>query len=684
MHPLRTTALLLGLLGLVPAAAGTSYSVVCGAQPCGSLELEREGNRGSARLSYRNNGRGPDLDERFELDAAGQLQHYRVQGKATFGAVIDELYERRGADALWRSTIDQGERRDAAAELLYLPTAFTPAWTAELARQLLARGGRPGVLLPSGQLRAEKLLVHSLPEAGPQPARRIALVRLQGADLVPAYVWLHEDGHELFAQVWSGFGGVVPQGDEAELGALDTIQQQAERTRLERLAATLPRPLPGLTLIANVRWFDARQRRLRGPADIYLHQGQITQLRAPGPALPGVRQRIDGGGRVLLPGLFDMHVHAGGSANGLLNLAAGVTSVREMGGNNARLGLLQQELASGLRLGPRMVMTGFIEGESPHANRGKGLLARDLDEALAHVDAYAARGYRQLKLYNSIKPEWVKPIAERAHALGLKVGGHVPAFMTAQQAIRLGFDEIHHINQLTLNFLVQAGDDTRTLLRFELVADRAHELRLNEPRVRRFVAELRRRGTVVDPTLAIFEEMFMLRAGRPSPNYGMVAEHLPPALQRRLLIPAMKVNDDNQARYRASTRFMVELVGRMHQAGVRLVAGTDDLAGFTLQRELELYVQAGIAPAEVLHLATLGAAEIAGVAASTGSIEAGKQADLLLVDGDPTRRISDIRKAVLVIQGDRAFEPDRLYESLGVRAFRPAARIETLPQASAW
>ena len=183
-----------------------------------------------------------------------------------------------------------------------------------------------------------------------------------------------------------------------------------------------------------------------------------------------------------------------------------------------------------------------------------------------------------------------------AHQRGLRVSGHVPAFMRAEDAVRQGFDEIQHINQVLLNFFVKPKDDTRTLARFYIVAENAHGLSFDSPQVRDFIALLQRGPTVVDPTLACFEGQFVQRQGEMNPSYAAIASHLPAAYQRGLRTNSMNVTEANVDRYRKSFAKMVEFVGVMHRAGIPIVAGTDAVAGFTLHRELELYVQAGIPP----------------------------------------------------------------------------------------
>jgi len=506
----------------------------------------------------------------------------------------------------------------------------------------------------------------------------IGLYAIDGLDLEPTYVWLSEDSHALFATVDPGWGGTVLQGFEAELDRLGDAQKAAQLERLKRLARELPRPLPGLTVIEGVRWFDSQAAQLRGPSDVYLRDGRIAFIAKPGTlknAAPA--QRISGAGRTLLPGLVDMHVHLEPSEL-LQHLAAGVTAVRDVGNSNAALAELRGRVELGEVLGPRISANGFIEGKSPFSSQAD-FVADSLPEALAAIDWYAAHGYRQLKLYNSIRPEWVKPMVAHARELGLRTGGHVPAFMTARQAVEAGFDELHHINQVTLNFLVGKGDDTRTLLRFNLVGDKAADLKLNDRRTQDFIALLRKKGTVVDPTMTAFEAQYTQRQGQPNPSYSMVAANLPAVLQRGLLSAEVDMDDVKAVRWGASWKVMTDLLRRLHAAGVSLVAGTDSTAGFGLQRELELYVQAGIPAAQALKIATWNGAKYSDRLDEIGSIERGKRADLLLVDGDPVADIRAIRRVALVIQGlnneTRALSPAALYQSMGVLPFVPAAEI---------
>jgi imidazolonepropionase-like amidohydrolase len=136
-----------------------------------------------------------------------------------------------------------------------------------------------------------------------------------------------------------------------------------------------------------------------------------------------------------------------------------------------------------------------------------------------------------------------------------------------------------------------------------------------------------------------------------------------------MLAGEMDINEGNAARYERSAQALLNMILLLHRAGIPLVAGTDSMAGFTLHRELELYQQAGISAADVLRIATIGAARVVGAADSSGSIAPGKQADFVLLAHNPLQDINAVRTAVAVFKGNRRFDPARLYQAVGIRTF---------------
>jgi hypothetical protein len=237
--------------------------------------------------------------------------------------------------------------------------------------------------------------------------------------------------------------------------------------------------------------------------------------------------------------------------------------------------------------------------------------------------------------------------------------------MRAEDAVRAGFDELTHINMFVLNFFIDKATDTRTTLRFSIPAEKAAGLDLASKPVVDFVTLLKQRGTVIDPTLQVFENLCVARPGAIAPNVAAVAPRLPAIVRRNYLTGGIPVPEGKDALYRESFGAMLKIVKMLYDAKVPIVAGTDEF-GLLVPRELELYVQAGIPPAKVLEIATLGAARVMKQDRRTGSIAPGKQADLVLVDGDPLKNIGDVRNVVAVVRGGVRYDPAQLAAAAGL------------------
>lgn len=665
----------IALLTWASLAQAADYLVLAQSQPAGQLKVTSEAEGWvAADYSYRDNGRGPDIQERFRLAENGVPIRYDGRGRSTMGAVIGESFERTGDQALWRSRADAGQAT-VGDDYLHIPLEASPAYYGAVVQALLRQPARSGSALKGIKVQAEVLTGQTV--TGPDGPVKLSLVALTGADTQPWYYWVRDDAHHaLLAITWPGFA-VIERGFEAHEAALLAAQTQAADARLMRLRQRLARPFDGVTLIRNVRWFDAPAARMRGPSDVWLSHGRIDAITTPG----GIRvlpdRAIDGRDKTLLPGLWDMHAHMS-APDGLAYLAAGITGVRDPGNENAELLRLRGRIERGEVIGPTIQAAGFIEGKSPFSSR-TGIVADSLEEALDAVGWYAAHGYVGVKLYNSMRPEWVKPVAARARQLGLHVSGHVPAFMRAEEVVKAGYDELTHMNQVMLNFVSQPGDDSRTLLRFNRVGAEAHKLDLKGTRVQAFLRLLRERGTVVDPTLVTFEDMFTQAQGQMSAAVADVVDHLPVLWQRQARSASMDLDAQKLRNYRSSFTRMLEMAGGMHRKGVTLVAGTDGWAGLGLHRELALYVRAGIPAPEVLRIATWNGARVAGAGATRGQIARGYAADLVLVDGDPAVDIASLRRASLVIQGQVAYAPSELYEAIGHKPFVTPPRLVLRP-----
>jgi len=345
-----------------------------------------------------------------------------------------------------------------------------------------------------------------------------------------------------------------------------------------------------------------------------------------------------------------------------LNIASGVTSVRDLANDIDYVTGLRKQFADGTLVGPRVLLAGFLDGPGPYAGPTK-VLVDNQDEVKKAIDKYASLGYVQIKIYSSIKPELVPFITSYAHSKGMRVSGHIPAFMYADQAVEEGYDEIQHANFLLLNFLRDVKD-TRTPARFTSIAERGGAIDLHSEEAKKFFDLLIEHKTVIDPTLATFEPMFVARPGVMPEAQSAIADRLPPQVRRGFLTGGLP--DSGSEKSVAGYAKMIELVHELHAHGIRIVAGTDEMAGFTLHRELELYAKAGIPNAEILQLATLGAARVMHRDAELGSIAPGKLADLVVIDGDPVANISDVRKPVWVIKDGTLFDSKEVYRAIGV------------------
>jgi imidazolonepropionase-like amidohydrolase len=268
-------------------------------------------------------------------------------------------------------------------------------------------------------------------------------------------------------------------------------------------------------------------------------------------------------------------------------------------------------------------------------------------------------------------PKLVPVIVKEAHELGMRVSGHIPSGMLAQDAVRAGFDEIQHVNFLFLNFMPDTMNQTQTPLRLTAAAERAGTIDLKSPAVNDFIALLKEKDIVSDPTISIFYTECLARAGDlSSTGFAEIADWLPVQVRRELLSGfGLPVRPGMDAKYRASAQAFLNMVALLHDSGIRIVAGTDDVfPGFDLVRELELYSQAGIPNAKVLQAATIQPARVMHMDDRLGSLTPGKVADAIVVHGNPLSDMRAMRRVSTTIKGGVMYDTRALYASNGVSA----------------
>ncbi len=639
----------------------TRYSVFLAGNKAGFATSSRNAD-GSLKLYYEFNdrGRGPKITEHVSLDSNGIPTSIENTGIDYEKAPVDEKFSLADGNATWKNRAEQGDRH-GVGKAFYLSISGAPGEGGLLARALLAAGGHLP-LLPAGEASIEKL--GDLKVEADGVSRIVTQYAITGLDFTPSPVWLDQDG-DFFATA-SGWFGVIREGWEGSMDALVKAQDEIANQRSAKLAQTLAHKPNGSLVFVHANVFDADSATLLPGRTVVIDGEKVRAIGGDSQVkIPQGAEVIDASHKTLMPGLWDMHVHLGPN-DGLLHMAAGVTSVRDLANDIDQLGAMQKRFDEGTEIGPRVLKAGFLDGRGPYQGPTK-VFADSEQEAKDDIDRYAKLGYVQIKIYSSIKPELVPKIAQMAHAHGMRVSGHVPAFMTAQQFVEDGADEIQHMNFIFLNFLFDTVKDTRARARFTEVGAHAAEIDPSSQRVQDFIHVLQQHKTVLDPTLAIFEGMFTDRPGTVSVSYAAVADRMPAQIRRGFFYGGIEVPEGMDQRYRDSFNQMLKMEKALYDSGIRIVAGTDGLAGFTLQRELELYVQAGIPAPKVLQLDTLGAARIMKRDNELGSIAPGKLADVILIDGDPTTNISDIRHVVTTVKGGLVYQNADMYRALGVK-----------------
>jgi hypothetical protein len=636
------------------------YTIVSNSKTQGS-EVDTFGADGrmDSAFEFNDRGRGPKIAAHYVIGKDGLPMRTDIMGNDYLKAPVEEHFAVENGRARWKST---SEDSSAAVGGFYISNNGPAAESALLVVALLKAKNGPVRLLPAGEARLERLTDVTVEDHGQK--MHVTEFAVTGLSFEPQTIWL-DDNQRFFASPGPWFA-TLREGWEGVNQQLYALQVKAQDARYAHLAQELARRPGHPIAIEHVRVFDSEKAVAREDQTVVFNGERIVEVGAAGSIhLPKDAERIDGAGKTLLPGLFDMHVHAQ-PLDGLLNIASGVTSARDMGNSIEELQRLQTQWDSGAAIGPRLWKSGIIDGRGQF-QVPTGLYADTAEEAQAAVIRYADLGYVQIKLYSSLKPEFVAGIAKTAHERGMRLSGHVPNGMIASQFVEAGADELQHINFIFLNFLAGRVKDTRTPERFTAVGANAAKLDLDSKAVAEFIELLKSHHTTVDVTLGAFEGMFTGRPGSVSPEFAPILKRLPAQVQRGAYGGGLPVTAENDQLYKDSYGAMLRMTKRMYDTGVPILAGTDGLAGLMLHRELELEVKAGIPPAKGLQIATWNAAILLKQEKDLGSIAPGKLADLVLVEGNPVEKISDIRRCRLVVKNGVLYKSDAVYAAVGIK-----------------
>jgi imidazolonepropionase-like amidohydrolase len=601
----------------------------------------------------------------FELDSAGKAGSDGMPASIVIRGVTPtgdaaETFSVVGGKATWKSPVDAGSQA-YRAPAFYASQGGPIDQTAWFLERLLAAPNRELSLLPGGRARAEKLT--TLTVGTGEQAKEVTAWAITGVNTFPIPVWADAQGR-FFGLVF--FLSWLPEEYAGEHARLNTAQTQALAARAPALAKKLLVQPSGPVAFTQVRVFDADAKVFLADRTVIVDQGRIV---AHGGAneiqVPSGAKVIDGKGKTLLPGLWDAHMHVGNDFAGLQELSLGVTSVRDPGNDNALTLDRRARASRGELLMPNVYPSSLIDGRGPFTAQVAGVATSEA-EAVALVEKAKAEGFLGVKFYGTLNKAWLPAAAARAEKLGLHVHGHIPVGMRPLEAIEAGYDEITHINWIIMQAMPEdVIAVSNGIMRFEGPGRHARHVDLDSEPLRRIVRTMAEKRIYSDPTMVAFEGLYVPENGDLSPAYAPFAGTLPPAVERAFRTGGFAVPKDlTRADYRASWSKMVQLLGRMHEAGVPIVAGTDG-AGLELVRELEIYVEAGMSPAEALASATIVPAKLVGQDKNTGSIQVGKVADLVLVEGDPSRSLGALRQTRLIMLGGRLLDADALREAAG-------------------
>jgi len=411
-------------------------------------------------------------------------------------------------------------------------------------------------------------------------------------------------------------------------------------------AAAPSGPVDKLIAITDGTLVDVKNGTSITDAVVLIENGLIKSTGKAGTVkIPVNAKIINAQGKTILPGLWDMHSHFEQAEWGPAYLAAGVTTVRDCGNEFGYINAIKAAIDGGKGVGPNIIKAGIIDGKGQYA---LGIIQADTkEEAIKAVDRYQQNGFQQIKIYSSVKPAIVKAICDEAHRLGLTVTGHIPNGMTLQQGVDSGMNMVNHMQYV---YAIMKRNDDRSIDMNDSVSIAA-------------INFIKQHHVVIDPTIGVFEMAFR--------NVKDNVTQLEPAfynlpLPLQALFKNMGMEPAQAAKYKPLVNGMQMLVKKLYDAGVPIVAGTDmGFPGYSLDRELELYVNAGLTPAEAIKTATIIPATVMHTDNMTGSIDAGKQADIIIVDGDPLKNISEIRKVSVVIKGGKVYDPVKLHQMVG-------------------
>ncbi|MEI7984404.1 MAG: amidohydrolase family protein [Armatimonadota bacterium] len=412
------------------------------------------------------------------------------------------------------------------------------------------------------------------------------------------------------------------------------------------------------TAIIDGRLFDGEH--VTDHSYVLLKGGKIA---ACGPwsknqSFPKGTKIINANGMTIMPGLWDMHAHFEQAEWGPCYLAAGVTTARDCGNVFEFITGVRDSLEKEVGVGPRLILAGLVDGDGPISlgiNR-----VNSTADANQMVAKYRKKNFQQIKIYSSVKLDNLRAICDATHAAGMSVTGHVPQGITTRQGIEAGMDQINHIQYL-MSFMLEKDGREPSGTKEAMAA--MSQFDPDSASAREKIDFLLKHKTVVDPTIALME-LFMHDASISASSFEPGILKVPVELSGPMNAMAAGGSSNSSKLF----QFLIQIVGLLHKNGIPIMAGTDQaVPGHSLHRELELYVKSGMSPIEALQTATTVPAKAMKLDGKRGWIKPGYDADVIVVQGDPTKHIEDSRAVRYVFARGKQYDPPSLWRAIGFK-----------------
>jgi imidazolonepropionase-like amidohydrolase len=653
-------------------------------QPIGeeTYDITREGPSMVVKMDFKFTDRSTPVPLWASFRSRPDLtpQAFEIKGKIARTADIDQAVEILPDKIRLRNRTEWKEIPPSAGPFFTI-AAYAPTTMQMLLVRYWLIHGRPDELptLPEGKVKIEPRGQDIVSRNGEN--EKLDRYMVEGLVWGRETLWFDRKGNLIAAVTLDAefdHFEAIREGYESALGVLVGRAGADGMAALADLSKIIPGSHADLLALVGGNLIDGTGAATVRDTTLVVERGRIVAVgREAEVKIPEGATVVKVRGKTILPGLWDMHAHFEQVEWGPVYLAAGVTTVRDCGNEFEFITAVRDAVANGSGLGPRLLLAGVVDGTSPFS---LGIQTVDTpDEARMWTDRYHDAGFQQIKIYSSVKLEELRVITQEAHRLGMTVTGHVPEGLNAYQVVEAGQDQINHIQYVADIMHAAPSPNGGTVAngwrqRTQLVPG----IELSSPEARNAIAFLKAHGTVIDPTIAL-SELYTATTAKPPASFEPGVNDVAPELVEQIadVGPPTEKSELNEKVFRKE----LEILGALHQAGIPIVAGTDQaVPGHSLHRELELYVEAGFTPMEAIQSATVVPARAMGLDKELGTLEQGKRADLIVIDGDPLIEIRNTRNVEFTMTNGRLYTSGELWRSVGFKPWQDAGSSHATSQ----